>query len=766
MATLAVGLGGVCPALAARLHARVVRVGFAGSGSDENTQGADHFRPGYFTPVLIELSTDAGESFTGAIEVRQSDRDGDEVVARREVMVNGVRRFYLYVPASDGNSSQPFRVRALDPSGSLLRVLDDQNQEVNEVAPSSPPAQIEGDSRVVLDISEVNRLRDLTRLQTLSRKVVVLRVSGRDLPDDPAGLEVADTIVWDGGDPEAMDLLQRQALISWVHRGGHLVLAVSRNWQQLARSKFGELLPAALSGTASMTDIDPAWNAEMFGGAAIAFQLPLTYCPVTTAALRPDAIPILPARPAGATPLLAAYRPVGRGHVVLVTAELRELLDPRRQTNLQTEVLLRKLVGLRHEEPVNPGNVPALRFDLFQFIEQRTGFQVTTQLYLLFAFLFVAGYVLVATGGCWVWLKKRRMIHHSWVAFAAVVLVASVTSLGAVHLIRGVGHRVQELTLVDAEAGSDQGMALCYFGLKTAVHTSLDLHIATRGRSVEEMPEGSTGLKPLGPNTDVLTLGGGRFRAGQRYEVLAGLGELRNVPLRATLKQFEGFWRGTLPGQLNAALKRRREGVHPDSWIQNDLGTDLRDCYLLYPSEGLGWPDRFAINIRCYRIGTLPKGKRLRLGDLKEVQAEDPVAPGSGAGANKPGPADRPSDLRDAPRAWTRAFVRRTDDFYDMNAEELKRVDLGQLNNALMTLTIFDEIERSARVQMARSQGQQIDRSLKLNNRTALLVGFSEDPGPAWLCWRTPGEARGRWRAIPSENDRRVVYRITIPIGE
>ncbi|MEP0844529.1 MAG: hypothetical protein HRF43_17665, partial [Phycisphaerae bacterium] len=50
MATLAVGLGGVCPALAARLHARVVRVGFAGSGSDENTQGADHFRPGYFTP--------------------------------------------------------------------------------------------------------------------------------------------------------------------------------------------------------------------------------------------------------------------------------------------------------------------------------------------------------------------------------------------------------------------------------------------------------------------------------------------------------------------------------------------------------------------------------------------------------------------------------------------------------------------------------------------------------------------------------------------
>lgn len=739
----------------AKLRGRIVRVGYAGSGAKEEEQGIDRFRAGYFTPVLIELTNDEGDAFTGSIEVRQPDRDGDLVIARREVMVSGTRRFYLYVPASDSNSPQQFAVRAVSPEGGLVVLHDDAGQPVRELVSPVTPAQIESDARVILDISTVNLLRDLIGKKRLNRPVEVLRVAARDLPEDPAGLEMIDTVVWDGGDPEVMDLQQREALLEWVRRGGHLVIGVSRNWQQLSKSKFGEFLPMELTEAGPLAALDPSWQADLEVGVNFAFTTPLSHCPVKPAGLRPGAVPIIPRMPGAQTPVLAAYRPLERGHVVLIGAELRELLDPRRGNSVPVELILRKIVGLR-DEPIrsDQDQFDAFRSDLFPYIERRTGFQVTTQLYLLIAFVFVASYVLLATGGSWLWLKKRNRVHHAWGAFAAVVLVASVTSLGAVHLIRGVGHRVQELALVDVEAGSSDATALCYFGLKTAVHTNLDLHLATRGATVEEMPERSTMLKPLPVDTNPMALGGGRYSAGQRYEAVAALGELRNVPLRATLKQLEGFWRGRIGGKLDASLRRTNKGIHVDSWLANNLDTDLKNCYLLFPAQTCDWPRTNLRAIRCYTIGDLPKGKRLRLGDLEDVAKQEEI--------------NRRIDLPEATSRWTRNFRRNTqdDDYYGIDRETAKKIDLGELNNVLMTLTVFDEIERDQRSQLGRSQGQQLDRSLAINRRTAMLVGFSDSPGPAWLCWRTPGEIDDKWRPIPSDDDRRVVYRVTIPVEE
>src|SRR5690606_9637502 len=145
--------------------------------------------------------------------------------------------------------------------------------------------------------------------------------------------------------------------------------------------------------------------------------------------------------------------------------------------------------------------------DLFRYIEQQTGFQVTTGLYLLIAFVFVVSYVGLATGGSWLWLRKRKLVQHAWGTFALIAVVAAGFSLAAVHLIRGVGFRVQELAFVDAEAGARDAAATVYFGLMTPTHTTLDVCVTTRGRPADEMPDGVALLRPMPVNTGPLSMG-------------------------------------------------------------------------------------------------------------------------------------------------------------------------------------------------------------------------------------------------------------------
>ena len=132
---------------AAHLRGRVLRVGFPASGQDLLEQGTDHYRPGRWTPVLVELTNDDGDLFDGSIEVRQTDRDGDEVVAREEVAVRGTRRFFLYVPAGvfqrdfsvgagQTGARSPFAVRVFDRDGRLAPLFDDSGQPIGGLIPA------------------------------------------------------------------------------------------------------------------------------------------------------------------------------------------------------------------------------------------------------------------------------------------------------------------------------------------------------------------------------------------------------------------------------------------------------------------------------------------------------------------------------------------------------------------------------------------------------------------------------------------------------
>jgi hypothetical protein len=375
----------------------------------------------------------------------------------------------------------------------------------------------------------------------------------------------------------------------------------------------------------------------------------------------------------------------------------------------------------------------------------------------------------VATAGSWAWLRRKRLTQHAWTGFALVAVAASGVSVLAVQWIRGIGYRVQELSIVDTCAGSDEAGAISYFGLKAPAHSRLDLRMPQNWLAPDEPGDIPCLLGPQPVDPRRLST----YSATKRYEAVAGIGELRAVPLRATLKQFEAHWRGQLAGRLNASLRRAEPGsveLAGDSWIENGLGTDLRDCYVfvaardIEPNEDEAYRDRL---IDVYWIGALDNGQRVTWRQLLErqtIEADAAQESSRGRGQSKVGR----KPLLDFQREWLRGLGVRSRPAY---GDESERMEITQENfvNALLLLTLYEEIDPDeflhTRYELLRSYGQRLDRSDHLTRDRALFVGFSREPGPSRLCYRSAGQAHRRWKPIqPSQAD--VVYRVAIPIEE
>jgi len=765
------------------LRGKVFYVGLSGTQTGENDRSGHHYRIGTWTPIYIELNNDDSDQFVGRVEVRQADRDGDGVVASRDVVVTDSRRCFLYVPGGWYERPGQFNVQVYNDKGRLAELYDDQGEPIKELPVPGELTAVPAETQVILDISAkpITQLRRLVKDEQLIRELFVARMSPADLPDAFAGLDLVDVIVWDGADPSAVDLPQRNALMEWTRQGGTLIIGVSRNWDRLLKSKLNDILPARLTGMAMMSET-PEWllawlGIGVFDIAGGRLDPPVNYCPVSSADLADGAVAIVPdsnrdqdlissANPADQH-LLVTKRSCGRGQVILVAAELHDILQHGRRN----PAMLCQLLGIRRRQ-VSEQQQYGFSFDtdLFgQYVQQKTAFSVTAGLYLFLACAFVVGYISLGTAGSWVWLKRKKWTQYAWIGFAVVAIAASMVSVLAVQWIRGISHRVQELSIVDTHAGSDKAVATCYFGIKSPAHNRLDLRVPAKWQVPDEPGENHCllGPQPADPFRQI------KYSAAQRYEALAGLGELREVPLRATLKQLEAYWRGTLPGTLNASLKRVRSQsveLSGDSWIENDLGTDLRDCYLFVTARDVE-SDRAHRNrsIEVYRIGMIPSDMKVTWQQLSQritAQADlDPKA--SQQTLQTPSPARQlRRSLLNCQREWLLSLGIRSQDAYRHERQRTK-ITQEHFVSALLLLTLYQEIDRDEILQngydLIRSQGQRLDSSDRLTRDTALFIGFSQDPGPTRLCYRLSGDSGRGFKAIkPGQAD--VVYRVAIPI--
>ena len=226
-----------------------VRVGFG---------PANAFKIGTWTPVWVQLKG-GSERFSGFMDVVVADDDGTPTSYRQpvDVAAGASQRFTAY--SRPGGRDPELTIRLFDSGGrrvveapqtSTMPATPDAIMPDEIVDPDPGPAHGGGSG------PEPARLRD-----TVTGTERGNRGGGRRGPDRPAVGPHARALVRLRRGPGDRDrhraiprcssrstALRGQALVDWVKRGGHLVVAVGANWQAVRDSVLAPILPGLPGG--------------------------------------------------------------------------------------------------------------------------------------------------------------------------------------------------------------------------------------------------------------------------------------------------------------------------------------------------------------------------------------------------------------------------------------------------------------------------------------------------------------------------------------
>jgi len=776
-------------AAAARVVGRVVHVGFPASIGHVVRRGA-------WMPVVVDLGLEGQAAFDGFLRAEQPDKDGDLVFDQVRVQLReesgASRRYVLYCVARPGGLGPvPLSVDVLDENGVIVEVVDEPRGELvrSLKLPQSPEAI--GDSGyLILAVTprvtgKIEYLTTPDQQDKFDRRMVVAHLQPGELPDRWQGLEAVNCIVWDAADATQLTGRQLEALVRWVRHGGLLMLAASDTADTLAKSKqLGPILPVEIGPASSTTRLGELrksllgvkWLAEEQDRAEDLgrnddrprryYRRPLPFVMCRTAE---GARTVLHEDELDAT--MVARRAVDRGEVVFVAAKLEHLLKTRE--GIRPVEFFKKTLQLRQPRTVD-ATVPNAS-DLFPYLDGAVGFRRSTGLYLLGALLFSIAYVGVATFGSWSFLRSRGWTRHAWPAFAVVAGAAAALSLLAVQSMRGVGQSLQQLTIVDATAGGTAATATAYFGLKTGTHTVLDAWMPSDYAQLTEPERTDCYLKPMPLSADPHAAGSG-YADPARYRLVPSSAVLRDVPIRATLKQFEGHWFGNLRRTIEAdiAIIPRRDdsgdqedGISDDSTITNHVGCTLKSCFLIQP---LANPfrslqdttprgsEQTLSRVLVHEVGNLADGEEIRPADRIYYDPngdEWPVEQWSGR------------TLAEFQKNWGNKLRGGLSTPFARSSDGVRNLPLENYQDALlMATTISEHAPRNLKGAWGGGHDflarhcRQLDLSDRLTTDYVLLIGFAEDQGPVMLCTRKGGRA-----FKPLAADRAyTLYRFLIPV--
>ena len=561
--------------MAGQASAQPLRAEIVGVGFPANVATNYVARQGSWLPILVKLDLPGTEFFEGELRCEVPDLDGDRVVYRAPFVLTGgqSRRVFCYVSCATAELVGGLTLDVVRSDGAAVLSL-----------PVPAFDFVRSDRMLVLDLSDtaVTSLRliesrnqspdeDTFLDRRYYRTPIVTRGEARNLPDQWWGLEAIDVVVWDKPEPGALSPAQSAALVEWVKRGGQLLVGVGETWPVLQRSDLAPLLPLQGDSTTENTAHLPRFFRELTEAGQDRFGAPVA---VATVRATDDARSYRDQLPSGQVVDLFADRLVGSGRVTTSAVALNDLASVK----LKPEEFWRELIDLNRFTDAFVRNAT-------EQVNSAIGFNVSTALYpplidpidfkaygtvfLLAALAFVAAYILIATLGSWTWLRRRSLAHLSWTAFAIAAVVFSVISLGAVRVSRGFS-RLHSMAMLDLESGARAAQGPVYFGYRSAGRQLLDL----------SMPGGDDFLRPLTAATNKTV----EYATPLRYEAQPGKAELDGAPIRATLKQFEGYWAGPLDGTIGTRLvaSRRTGRITPESWIANDLNVKVVGGYLLY----------------------------------------------------------------------------------------------------------------------------------------------------------------------------------------
>ncbi|MCP4592213.1 MAG: hypothetical protein GY842_15885 [bacterium] len=771
----------------AAIDGEIVQVGFNARGA--GIGGRRVVRVGAWTPVRVRLTLQGQAQFAGRLRVAQRDRDGDVCYDYAEVLLNADSRptqeYTLYtLPTVGPDGGVDVKVELLDPNGAVVRMVS-RGQLVPLIRPAAPPDALPDDDYLILDISEgqMGRVAKLAvpgkTFQPL-RPISVAHITPEEIPDRWQGLEAIDCIVWDDADPDSITNNREaklHALAEWVRSGGPLVMATARHAAAVQKTDaIGPLLPVKVGGLTTLGEaarFRRTWLGLPLEDTSYAPPIALARCSVRTGTGTRKIFPVPGSEELSPNlDTLIARGHAGRGIIVFLAASFADLLASEADATKLFACTL-EIRGTTRE--VFPERA------LHQPLEGKIGFKALTGIYMVFAMLFVMAYVGLATFGSWGFLKARGWERHNWSLFAAVALVVSVVSIVAAQTVRGVGRHLHQLTVVDAVAGVPEASAIAYFGLKTGTHSVLDLWLAENYAQRPEPHPTSCFLRPL-PEGKEQGSGRSGYADPGRYDLRPATAELIGVPIRATLKQLQGRWRGALRGGIAASVGMTRRSFNraegddrlvtepcfsSGSRITNNLGVDLENCFILQPTSNRyvnGTVDvRRAGNIMVHRLpgdgAVLRDGTTIDLGSLYQ----DP------SGVQLTWNVWHRS-LLDYHNAWGKSIRgsigvgRRGGQRIDNSSESyqealLMATTLSEYDEDRTELTDFSQQP----LVFSRSRCRDLDLSDLLSGDTVLLIGFARGPGPVSFCARRSDPDREYRRIEPDEAW--TVYRIVIPVA-
>jgi hypothetical protein len=487
------------------------------AGEVESIGFGNIYRPGCWTPMVVRLHPQGGQSAIYQIRIIQEDLDRDRVLFTKTITLGGAvegqmdvdQRFWTYFipqPTGKGLPEPADGVRELQKQLKVLLCTADGkpisqlavNHTIRSIEPYATPFQPQLGRKLILVVVD-RQARSAPALGEFQKSLGLLEtpqfvpITLDDIPDNVIGLEGVDAILFSDADPAPPEVGDRKIPIlrQFVRQGGRLILCQYSQWQRMGA--LGDLLPvtfpkfgqgdSTLQGMVDRSDLHPLRDLVM-RDPTIAAEWDRVKGPfkVSLAQAKPGALveqwmdwqganstPGLPPR----TPWLVRQT-YGLGSVTWVAQNLGDPAIVGRTPTGWLTVWDAIFDWKNTPLPLSDdAKTAATQNDLWGARNSRDlgvlmlggmAFKGKSTLYILLALLFFLLYWIVAGPGSYFYLRKKKMAALSWLIYAATAMVATVVTIAVVRLVLRGSPQIHHWTVVRTAPGQP-AVIRSHFGL-------------------------------------------------------------------------------------------------------------------------------------------------------------------------------------------------------------------------------------------------------------------------------------------------------------